>query len=178
MQDFRTNSFGGGKEVRGVLQYFKPYPCLRLACHESIFFAVARRTEREKIKKNLKTIFRIIIILCNYFNEKSFLLQTFVLIWQSRYFKEYSMKMIKKLALLSAVALLTSGFVFASGKKDVEEKAKASAESVKETTKESAEAVKDAAKDAVDTTVTAAKDAAKEGVEAAEESVNKFIDAK
>ncbi|MBR4598561.1 MAG: hypothetical protein IKO39_00740, partial [Treponema sp.] len=60
------------------------------------------------------------------------------------------MKMVKKLALVSAFALLTTGFVFASGKKDVEETAKESTAAVKESVKESAEAVKDSAKDAVE----------------------------
>lgn len=77
------------------------------------------------------------------------------------------MKMIKKIAMISTFALLTTGFVFASGKKDVEKTAKESAETVKETTKE-----------AVDNTTEAAKDAIKEGVEDTTNAVGNIIDPK
>ena len=70
------------------------------------------------------------------------------------------MKMIKKIALVSTIALLTTSSVFASGKKDVKKTAEESTATVKETAEASAEAVKEAAKDAVDETVTAAKNAA------------------
>ena len=92
--------------------------------------------------------------------------------------KEYSMKKIKKIAFVSAFALICAGGLFASGKKDVEEAAKESTEAVKEAVKDSAETVKDSAKDAVNDTVKSAKDAAKEGVKKAADAAENIIDPK
>lgn len=77
------------------------------------------------------------------------------------------MKMVKKIALISALAVLTTGFVFASGKKDV-----------KKTAEESTEAVKEATKEGVENTAEAAKEAVKEGVEEAEAKANDILNAK
>lgn len=74
------------------------------------------------------------------------------------------MKMVKKIALISALAVLTTGFVFASGKKDV-----------KKTAEESTEAVKEATKEGVENTVEAAKEAVKEGVDTAAESIDSSL---
>lgn len=71
------------------------------------------------------------------------------------------MKMVKKIALISALAVLTTGFVFASGKKDV-----------KKTAEESTEAVKEATKEGVENTAEAAKEAVKEGVEEAANAID------
>lgn len=49
------------------------------------------------------------------------------------------MKMIKKIALFSSLALLTTGFVFASGKKDVKVDTKESIEAEKEAAEENVE---------------------------------------
>lgn len=74
------------------------------------------------------------------------------------------MKMVKKIALISALAVLSTGFVFASGKKDV-----------KKTAEESTEAVKEATKEGVENTVEAAKEAVKEGVDTAAESIDSSL---
>ncbi len=71
------------------------------------------------------------------------------------------MKITKKIALISALAVLTTGFVFASGKKDV-----------KKTAEESTEAVKEATKEGVENTAEAAKEAVKEGVKEAADAID------
>lgn len=73
------------------------------------------------------------------------------------------MKITKKIALISALAVLTTGFVFASGKKDV-----------KKTAEESTEAVKEATKEGVENTA----EAVKEGVEETTNAVENIIDPK
>lgn len=88
------------------------------------------------------------------------------------------MKMVKKIALISALAVLTTGFVFASGKKDVKKTAEESTEAVKEATKEGVENTAEAAKEAVKDTAETVGEKTKEGIDKATTTAEDILNAK
>lgn len=83
------------------------------------------------------------------------------------------MKMIKKIAFVSAIALISAGMAFASGKSDVEKTTNEAVETVKDTAKDAANSVKESVDNSVNSAVEAATDKATETVNnAAEKAVN------